>query len=443
MPDKQCLCGSGKKKNGSCYRNNNVIDLNQYRRWRTGQHLRRKLAEFADSEVFWDEMEIARELYFSVMDPEVADEKDDFLLERFFEWFIFDYRIRGRSVLEYFLMAGELSSAEKVLLEKWRLARTSVYQVKRIEQDCGIVLWDLVRNKEALVKDCHAAREVEPGQLVFIRIIDVGGECEFSTGGLILPGYCKNYIMNRIKVDAELYWSKYNRRGSWNTYLRDRAHVLNAIITETSSVFWDFAEEEYFPGEPVTQENEDRDMEELFMDYFYERWINEPMDLLEGKTPLEAYGTKSGREKLKKLLLDIEKIENGNKGPSSDLTKLWYKLITSRDLLDTRDCYDDVTEIGPEGDGGVSELISDGLKKMGYRAQHVKSAMEIWRRYQSIAQPVFRKPGAWAAAVIYAMTKTMGNGNISQSELASMFNVSTSTISSYFSSIRRTLRLDG
>ncbi|MCG8402901.1 MAG: hypothetical protein MJA84_15110 [Firmicutes bacterium] len=435
MTDKQCLRGNGKKKCSCCDIKSNVIDINQYRRWRTGQHIRRKLAEFADSDVFLDELETARVTYFSVIDPEMVDEKDDFLLERFAEWFIFDYRIRGRSVLNYFAMTAGLTGDEEYLLEKWRRTRSSVYQVLRVDEHGNIELRDLIRVKETTVRDRHVACELEPGQLLFIRVLPLGGEQEFSTGGLVLPGYCKDYVLDRIKVDAELYWSKYSRRGSWNTYLRDRAHVLNAMIIETSFL-WDLPEGNTEAGEILAMEglaDTDRSTSELFLNYFYERWINEPMDLLNGKTPLEAYKTRSGREKLHKLLKALEKVENDDGEPHLDLPSMWRILSTSQ------------FETGsvPAGDGGVSELIRDGLSKMGYRKQHVNSAMEIWQRFKNLARPSCKKPGAWAAAVIYTLAKSQGNGKVSQNELAHMFNVSASAVSNNYSSIRRTLQLDG
>ena len=109
MPDKQCLSGTGKKTSAGNANMENVIDIGKYRWWRRGQHLRSKLAEFADHEMLMDEVGVARERYFSVIDPDLADYEDEFLVERFFEWFIFDYRIRGRTLQEYVLTAGKIS----------------------------------------------------------------------------------------------------------------------------------------------------------------------------------------------------------------------------------------------------------------------------------------------------------------------------------------------
>ncbi|HBX24587.1 MAG TPA: hypothetical protein DEF34_13295 [Desulfotomaculum sp.] len=445
MPDKQSLCGDGKKKGSGCKNNSNVIDLSQYRRWRRGQHLRRSLAEFADSEIFTEEIDIAREIYFSVLDPDLVDEKDDFLMERFFEWFIFDYRIRGKSILDYFGMTGGLARDEKVLLEKWKRARSSVYQVLQLGNEYEITLRDVIRNKDMKVRDRQAACEIEPGHMLYIRVLPLGEENEFSTGGLILPGYFESYLLNRVKIDAEVFWSKRNRRGSWDIYLRDRAHMLNAMVMEMGTL-WELPEERSDPKiKPDSQEIAD-DVEpgrqpNNVLDYFYDRWINEPMDLLMGKTPLEAYKTKPGREKLQKLLLKLEKVGDVGSQPSMDLSVLWKRLSSEQEHSDTGG-KKNISDINT-GDGDVAALISDGLQRMGYQSQQVNNAVDMWRQYQDLASPTFRKPGAWAAAVIYALARSQGNDGVNQNLLAQMFNVSATTISNNYSSIRRTLQLDG
>ncbi|MCL2337801.1 MAG: hypothetical protein FWC60_10305 [Firmicutes bacterium] len=426
MSDKQSPHGNG-ENSGPCG-NNNIVDINQYRSWRRGQHLRMKLVEFADNDIFAREIEVAHEIYFAVLDSDLADDKDDFLMERFFEWFIFDYRLGGKSVLEYFSLAGGLAREEKALLEKWKRARCSVYQVKKLAGGAELTLRDLVRGKNIKVRDRQAVSEITPGDLLYIRILSLGEENEFSTGGLILPGCFESYILDRIKVDAEFYWTKKNRRGSWDAYLRERAHILNAMVTKMVTL-WSLHDESAQPAEVAAKP--EQSMADNFLDYFYDRWVNEPMALLKGKTPLEAYETKSGRKKLQELLSKLQQgdAKSGSPGSPIDLFPLWRKLSS--------------TAASGTGDGRVDSLIRDGLQKMGYQSPQVKRAVELWHQYSSLARPTFRKPGAWAAAVIYALARAQGDDEINRNILAQMFNVSAATISNNYNSIRRTLHLEG
>jgi hypothetical protein len=446
VPDKQCSCGSGKKAGGCCGKDN-VVDFNRYRWWRAGQRLRKKLAEFADSETFLNEAAVARESFFSVMDPELADEEDDFMMERFFEWFIFDYRIQGRTLLEYYGMTKETSPEEIVLINKWIKARNSVHQVLRIENGNVIALKDLLTGSETAVCDRSAAREVEPGNILLMRVLPVGDDYEFSTGGLILPSFTEKYITSRIKLDAELYWSAHGGRGNWDAYLRDRAHVLNALILETGYIIWDLPINAHDADSLSSPEELSsklaQKVTDIFLDYFYERWVNEPMDVLQGKTPLEASRTKSGRRKLQTLLSELQKVENSRKRkgePFYDLSRLWRRLRLSSEPALAK------TERGggrvDAGYAKVEGLIRDGLQKMGYRPRQVKSAVEIWQRYCQMERPVFKKPEAWAASVIYTVARLLGDKTVNQNELAGTYNVSVSTISNNYRDICRFLHID-
>jgi hypothetical protein len=450
VPDKQCPCGSGKKISACCGQKGKVIDLNQYRWRRAGRHLRRKLAEFADHEMFVEEAEIAREYFFSVMDQDLVDDEDDLLLERFFEWFIFDYRIREQTLIEYFSLAGRLTSEEKELLEKWKVARSSFYQVLQVDSQSRIVLEDLVRGDQVEVNDGNAVQELEQGHILLMRILSVGEDNEFSTGGLVLPPESKNYIISRVKLDAELYWKEHGNRGNWDNYLRDKAHVLNALVVEVGSIWGVSLSNDGADGQFITPGEGHfagmaQQVTNIFLDYFYDRWINEPMDVLQGKTPMEASRTKQGREKLQTLLQELGKIEKARaqKGePFYDLSRLRKKLRLPESPLQQKTEGINNNKWACADYDGVAALIKDGLEKMGYRSQ-IKKAVELWEKYSSMARPTFRKPGAWAAAVIYAVARLLGDENIRQNELADMYNVSASTISSNYRSICRTLQLNG
>ncbi|KAF1085690.1 hypothetical protein SPSYN_01835 [Sporotomaculum syntrophicum] len=448
MPDKQCLSGTRKKTGASNANKENVIDIGKYRWWRTGQHLRSKLAEFADHEMLMDEVGMAREKYFSVIDPDLADYEDDFLMERFFEWFIFDYRIRGRTLLEYVIMAGNFTREETELLEKWGKSRSSIYQVVEVIDNHAITIKDLLRGGEVLVADPDIVQELVPGQLLFIRILPVGDEFEFSTGGLILPAYSKDYIISRITFDAELFWSKNGRRGKWDAYLQHRSQIINALVMETASIVWGL-EERYDKelGEDLNKTGGSSSQlaqraTNVFLDYFYDRWINEPMDILQGQTPLEASRTKTGRSKLQTLLRELLKVEKkrAKKGePAYDFAKVCQKLSIPLDSCMEGSTHNDEVE---HDYSEVSKLIKDGLTEMGYPAQQIKIAEKMWWDYSKMVSPTFKKPETWAAAVIYAVSRSTGNKLINQNILAHKYKVSASTISNNYRNIIRTLQIN-
>lgn len=450
MPDRKCPCGSGKKISICCGEKDKIVDLNKYRWWRTGQHLRKKLAEFADNEMFMEEAEIARESYYGVMDPKFADEEDDFLLERFFEWFIFDFDIRGKTLLEFFKLNENLSSQEKELLHKWQNAKNSIYQVMEIKEN-NIALQDLLRGGTVEVKDGNVAEELYLGNILLMRILPVGDYYEFSTGGLVLPAHSKEYLMSRMKFDTDLYWRKKGKAENWGTYLQERAHIVNALVMEIGTIVWDMPE--FSNGLHQLQINPQglsskltQRVSDMFLDYFYEHWVNEPLDILQGKTPLEASLIKSGRKKLQVVLSELGRIENARaqKGePFYDLSKLVDKLripIESEALSKLKKVNEPSrTDVNYTE---VSDMIRDGLDEMGYREQQVKGAVALWQKYSQVARPACKKPGAWAAAVIYAVVRILGDKSVNQNDLAEMYSVSVSTISSNYRNILSTLKIN-
>lgn len=443
MPDRHCSCDKDER---TC-RKHNVVDLNKYRWRRAGYRLRQRLAEFADHEMFLEDIEVAREYFIAVMDEDLVDEEDEILLERFFEWFIFDYRMREQTLIEYFDLAGNLAPEEKELLGIWKNTRVSFYQVVDVSSKYKVVLEDIIRGGQVVVNDSNAVHELEPGQIMFMRILAVGDENEFSTGSLVLPPESYSYILSRVKLDAELYWGEYGGRGNWDLYLGARAHVLNALAVEIGSI-WGFPiDEGGEPDSPSPSRDHFADMAQqvtnIFLDYFYDRWINEPMGVLQGKTPMEASRTKLGRQKLQTLLYELGKIEiaRAKRGePYYDLSRLRQKLSLPENFNghDLPEPTDGVLKVEYED---VALLIRAGLEKMGYRSE-VARAMDLWEKYSRAARPVFRKPGAWAAAVIYAVAKLLGDEKVKQNELAHLYNVSASTISTNYRNICQTLRLN-
>jgi len=315
--------------------------------------------------------------------------------------------------------------------------------VLQLGNEYEITLRDVIRNKDMKVRDRQAACEIEPGHMLYIRVLPLGEENEFSTGGLILPGYFESYLLNRVKIDAEVFWSKRNRRGSWDIYLRDRAHMLNAMVMEMGTL-WELPEERPDPKiKPDSQEIAD-DVEpgrqpNNVLDYFYDRWINEPMDILQGQTPLEASITKAGRKKLQTLLRELLKVEKNRakKGePVYDLSKVYQRLN-----IPAKEDFTPSDGVGYDY-ADVTKLIRDGLTEMGYPAKQVNNAEKLWRDYSQAVLPTFKKPETWAAAVIYAVARRIGDKLVNQNTLARQYNISASTISCNYRNICRTLQID-
>lgn len=256
-----CPCGSGKKYHDCCGKVSNVISLTQLRLRKVGQNLRRKLGDYVGKHEFSKDASKAQELYFRNMDVSIADFDDDFLMERCFEWFIFDFRLPdGDRIINKFRRDPSLSSDEKTLLDGWSQAANSLYEVKAVLPG-KLFLEDIFTREQKIVMDINAVREISPGFILYMRVLPVGVENEFSTSGLALPNDCKNILLKKLFSDALRFWENKNCLEDWNVYLRERSHVINSMVMQVTmepGLEW-FDEEEIdvdVDDEPYKQEIE-------------------------------------------------------------------------------------------------------------------------------------------------------------------------------------------
>lgn len=226
-----CPCGSGFLYNDCCGKSTNVVSLAQVRWRKTGQLLRRKLGEYIDSAELSKDAYRAQEIYFRYIDFEINDFDNDFLMERCFEWFIFDYRLpEGDRVIERFQTMSFLNKEEKNLLNNWSNAINGLYEVKTVFPGKGLILEDILSKNQLMVMDSNAVKETDCGSILYMRVLPVGNENEFSTSGLALTSSCRDKLIKRLSHDANRYWERVNSCRDWNIYLRERSHIVNSIV---------------------------------------------------------------------------------------------------------------------------------------------------------------------------------------------------------------------
>lgn len=448
-----------------------VVFLDQYRWRRTGRQLRRKLGEFADLPAMAGEVSLAQDLYLGVLDVALADTDDEFTMERCFEWFIFDYRMPGgKTVIRKFMSRGGLSSDELQLLKLWSSSRLSLYEVESVFPK-GVQLKDILRLDRVTVNDVGMDQDIEVGSLLFMRILPVGTEWEFSTSGLALPPTCKTLLIRRLYNDIKNFWQDPERRGKTDLdyYLHERSHVINAWVMELGltaeipqlivnesgeNLGLTLAEDGVLgnlPSEIIEK------ITNVLLDGFYDQWVDLNLPALGGKTPRLACRTERGRHKVEELLLELELMENTRARkdePSYDVNKL--RRLLSLDSTAPRSNEDVIpfrTEKVPAAKGSgdfqwvrseyhqVAQEIELHLHKLGYSDIQIEKALELWSDYSTEVHPNFRKYGVWVAAIIYAIARLEFDGTVNQHELAANFNVAVSTISSNFRLVCRALNL--
>jgi len=358
-----------------------VVSLIQFKWRRTGQLLRRKLGDFADQPFFAQEASRARQIYVRSIDPSLVNEYDEFVTERFFEWFIFDYQLStGRTLLELFLESPDLSAEEKELLREWAKARLTLYEVLEVFPGKGVVLQDLLGRNNVMVHDISIAQEINPGMILLMRVLKVGDRYEFSTSGLSLPAFCKDVLLARIDEHLKTFCRrrKLSLKEGKDLFLKENASLLNAWVIE------------------------------LGIGSLFPRLVNEHKEDVQQIT----------REIVSAFLDEYHK-EFPERSPSASNNYPWP----------SPECAQ------------VADRVAEDLTGRGYNRRQIDAAMRLWSDYCLLAHPSFRKAAVWVASVVYTMARLELDKKVNQHVLAEKYGVSASTISANFRTLCRTLEL--
>lgn len=95
---------------------------------------------------------------------------------------------------------------------------------------------------------------------------------------------------------------------------------------------------------------------------------------------------------------------------------------------------------GTEQLDDVESLFVPCMQEVGFGLWELTSALRLWRDFKKKANPSYRKPGVYAAAVEYAMI-LFGFYEGSQAEIGKAYRVSGGTVGAKFQEIERTLNL--
>ena len=367
-------------------------------RWRTtARELKRKLGSFAQQPLFTEVAIWAQHLYLSAIAGNLLYLDDDFVSERCFEWFLFDFPVSGKeTVIDIFrqVAANELSEQELALLQWWSKAPSAFYEVKATGGQV-ILLEDVFTGNSYCVRGFENPEDVGPGSILYLRLLRVGNEFEFSTTGLSLPKEVKETLVSWLSQDFAVYkrLSGRKKKTDWNSYLRQRAHRITAWAAFVGSG----GRGGSAGGEEIWGERLDNLLflleECIFRELIRSRIRRERWKELFGRA-LEKEASESDGRKCKEI-----------KQGEGDEVLTWLQ---------------------PEY-AEVARLVTKDLQKRGKPAE-VRKALTLWHRFCVMNRPAVRKVSAWVAAVVYTVARMEGS-RLNQQRLAAEYGVSVSAVS--------------
>lgn len=465
-----------------------LYSLEQARWQRAGQELRHRLGRFADQPDFANDAAHAQDLYLEYIDKELIDSDDDFIMERCFEWFIFDYRLcSGKTIIETFhdRHRQSLSKHEVALLQKWAISYNSIYEVIEVLPEEGLIIKDIFNPTQIKVSDISASFDMEQGGILLMRVLQVGEEYEFSTNGLALPGELKEPLRQKLQRDwLEVYKGKKISTPRWGYYLKERAHVINAWVMNlgmpNSGSGRDMLGKEAMDRIAIHTITCWEEVLTSIKGSSRFRLIGETNDALGAFQQATAAILGPGRH-TKTRNKNVKGPEGKDQEPDQALDVLQpvigRLLLTTRFIIVTASTVELLAECRDlllmlfnrfivngvehqqksrhgsapdEGEmytwpslvyAGVAASIKEELQVFGYTAKQQKGAIKLWYDFCSKEQPTIRKTAVWYATVIYALDWLEKEGHLRQRDLAGRYGIAPSTISSRFRQICRSLNL--
>lgn len=378
-----------------------MVSLAQVKWRRASGILRNRIGDFAEEVIFLKEAALAQEYFFGQLEDELDYLDQELMTERCFEWFIFDYPLSsGQTMIELFrdLFINRLPLTQALLVMLWESERSRFYKVRTVFPGKGLMVQDILNGKVYFVREPGVVIGVDPGTILYVRLLRVGTEYEFSTSAIGIPAEAYPELLGWLKSDYRhcAAHRPCQEKVDWNEYLRFRSPTINRKVVRLGL----------------------------------------------GHDDMPSSGT--DKVVIPRLLFDLlcdplaefcgEVDETG-----AELEALLHHLRGADAVGETQ--TEEAGVCRSDEYASVAREVACGLAEIGSTPEEVNQALRLWREFCILEEPTVRKPGVWAASVIYTVIRLHGENRISQGDLARRFGVASSSISSRCGRLSRVLAL--
>jgi hypothetical protein len=235
-----CPCGSGKESRDCCYKTNSVVDLTQYKFDQAEKDLRLKLVDYSHRPEI--QSQIGEAFYIWRNDPELLSEDiveediDDLSFAKFFDWFIYDFKLldSGERVIERFYkeQSGVLSETEKTILDDWMDNLYSFFEVEEVFPKEGCRIRDIFTGETFQVKDSSSSEHISPSDIIAGRPLKTGRNVYFSGVVSVYPQAFKSLIIDFFNREFKEYKKTFGRKQTPKAYLKDWGFLIGLYIED-------------------------------------------------------------------------------------------------------------------------------------------------------------------------------------------------------------------
>lgn len=202
--------------------------------------LRVKITEFTEKPEI--QSQLSEAYYIWLNDPYIItdylteDDIDDETFTKFFDWFLYDFRLLDsqKRVIEKFYDENKssLEDIEKKIAKDWQKSVNSFFEIIDISEDEGCTIKDIFTNEVFFVVDKNAAKNLTTSDLISARPLKTGKEFHFSGMISAFTKLLKQNLVDRFKQELEIYKKEHGKEKTVNEYLKDWGYMLSRYIED-------------------------------------------------------------------------------------------------------------------------------------------------------------------------------------------------------------------
>lgn len=217
-----------------------IVNMSQYKHDQAENELRMKFVEYSEHPEI--QSQLGEAFYIWRDDPdfipdEVTDDQiDDLTFEKFFDWFLYDFRLldTGERVIEKFYhdQKGTLSEEEESILRGWVDAPYSFFEVGDVVHGEYCDIRDLFLNREFRVRDASSSRQLRATDIIGARPISAGDNVYFSGIISAYPAAFKNIILDFFESEFRRFREYRGEGADRKGFLRDFGFQISNYADE-------------------------------------------------------------------------------------------------------------------------------------------------------------------------------------------------------------------
>ncbi|MFH1436059.1 MAG: SEC-C metal-binding domain-containing protein [Pseudomonadota bacterium] len=321
-----CPCGSGKKYKQCC-----LTKASARRTAGTEETLMRELVRdlfrFAKKH-HEKKMQDAYGFFAGAADDEASltPEQKSTTEINYSDWLVYDWIVdtdKGKTLIDLYLEHDPgLRPGQRDILGGMRESIVSLYEVAGVVPEESMKLRDLLLRGTVEVREKSATRILLKGDVLALRLLPLDN-------GHIMSGCAYGFKRKHRARVLDAVNERYKAHREQVPAMRKRVFLKRS--SPIFNMLWRTLNRAQRPTGPAEHLPQDEYTE--FMKRNYEKWLNEKIPSLEGKTPREAVHTKTGKQKVVELVKNVETIEKYNKldgRPHFDVSWVWERLGIKR-----------------------------------------------------------------------------------------------------------------